>query len=430
MNLKAAEQATLALAASQSGMITREQALRQGMSRKQLWHRLRTGRWRRLCSDMGKAGKRRAVYSTFTGPLNRSARMWGAVLLCGRGAVLSHESAGEIWSLSEPRPDNRTVHITVPSGRTVRSPEPWIKIHHSSYLTSSTHPSKRPPCTRVEETVFDLTQSATGLDQATALIAEAVRRGITTHARIVGMIRKRPKMRWRAEILETCGEIADGAQSILELRYVRDVERPHGLPRAQRQVRRKADGRGIVVDNLVRAYRTRIELDGQRGHTGDGVLRDMWRDNQAAVDGEFTLRFGWNDVTGRPCEIAAVQATVLTANGWTGRLRPCRPGCGAERTLRALSSTGAAGPVTAQRVPPGPDGPHGHGVPTDRTDLNRMAPGPSGVVAQRTMSRSVALDGGAGHRMGDGVPPVTSRGGCAGTRSWWAGRASARAAPP
>ena len=49
----------------------------------------------------------------------------------------------------------------------------------------------------------------------------------------------------------------------------------------------------------------------------------MRRDNAAAVDGRTVLRYGWADVAGRPCEVAAQVADVLRAAGWRGVLRRC-----------------------------------------------------------------------------------------------------------
>ncbi|MBC6462788.1 hypothetical protein HKK72_33805 [Actinomadura sp. HBU206391] len=343
-----AERAVAALAAGQDGIVTRWQALGAGLSAKAIRCRVESGRWQRVYRqrpEAGRHGDHRGVYATFSGPIGRGARLWAAVLVCGKGAVLSHESAAEAWGLlegpsgagdrSRTGPGDRPVHVTVPRGRKV-DPPPGIVMHHSSRLPSSRHPARLPPRTRVEETVADLTQSARTMDEAAGVIAEAVRRGLTTHDRIVAAIGARRRFRWRRELLESCGEVADGAHSLLELRYVRRVERPHGLPRATRQLRRKADGRVTYLDNRYERYRTRVELDGQLGHTGDGVLRDVWRDNRAVLEGDAPLRLGWDDVESRACESAAAVAKVLIDGGWGGKLKSCGPCCRAESALRRL----------------------------------------------------------------------------------------------
>jgi hypothetical protein len=233
------------------------------------------------------------------------------------------------------------VHVTVPSGRTAAPPK-GIIVHSSARLGSSRHPVKRPPRTRVEDTVVDLTQTAYDLDEASGLIAEAVRRGLTTHERIAEAMSARSRLRWRRQLLESCGMVGEGAHSFLELGYVRRVEQPHGLPRAVRQARLKTGGRVLYVDNHYESYRTRVELDGQRGHTGEGVFRDASRDNRAAIEGDMPLRLGWDDVELRACETAALVARVLIGGGWDGRVTSCGPGCRAETALQKLLREGAA----------------------------------------------------------------------------------------
>ena len=65
---------------------------------------------------------------------------------------------------------------------------------------------------------------------------------------------------------------------------------------------------------------------GRRFHEDEQRGRDQERDNQAAVTGS-TLRYGWNDVTRRPCETARQEADALRHRGWAGNLKPCSPGC-------------------------------------------------------------------------------------------------------
>jgi hypothetical protein len=288
--------------------------------------RLASGRWRYIYPGRG-------IFATFSGPLTREAQLWAAVLACGPEATLSHDTAAELYGLIE-RP-TRPIHITVPVKRRVRRP-PGVALHRSARLPSSRHPAREPPRTRVEDTVIDLTQEAASLDRASALIADAVNKRLTTHDRIRRVIEERKRLRWRAELLESCGAVADGARSLLEVRYVTRVERPHGLPSARRQVRYKAGGRGFVVDGRIEKYHVRIELDGQRGNTGDGAFRDAHRDNLAVLDGDAPLRFGWDDVTDRPCETAALLARVLRDRGWTGRPRRCAAGCGVDMTLDSV----------------------------------------------------------------------------------------------
>lgn len=106
----------------------------------------------------------------------------------------------------------------------------------------------------------------------------------------------------------------------MELGYLHDVERAHGLPRGLRQ-HRLAGGRQ-VRDILYEQYAVVVELDGRMGHEGLGRFRDMRRDNEALLRGEVTLRYGWSDVRGRSCAVAWQVASILIGRGWPGL--PCR----------------------------------------------------------------------------------------------------------
>jgi very-short-patch-repair endonuclease len=115
--------------------------------------------------------------------------------------------------------------------------------------------------------------------------------------------------------------------SALEYRYLRDVERAHGLPTAERQARAAQDGRQIYRDALYRRYQVAVELDGSASHPAEQRWRDRHRDNAAAAEGVITLRYAWADVTERACETAGEVGRVLIRRGWPGPLRRCGPGC-------------------------------------------------------------------------------------------------------
>jgi hypothetical protein len=87
-------------------------------------------------------------------------------------------------------------------------------------------------------------------------------------------------------------------------------------------------GKRTWSDVRYTSYATVVELDGRVGHAEyEGRFRDMRRDNLCVVAGEAPLRYGWADVTERPCQVAAEVAAVLAQRGWAGRARPCGPQC-------------------------------------------------------------------------------------------------------
>jgi hypothetical protein len=280
----------------------------------------------------------RGVYATFSGAPTRLAELWAAVLSAGPGAMLSHQTAAELARLTD-RP-SELVHVTVPSTRRVVK-TPGVVVHYSSRAREALHPAKLPPQTRVEETVLDVAGAARTLDDACGWVTRSLQRGLTTQASLAHYLELRQKIRWRTELAELLTLDAAGLHSVLELRYRRDVERPHGLPRGTRQARFRRGDHNEYRDVLYEAYLTAVELDGELAHIGEAWRRDARRDNAAAADGIVTLRYSWFDVTNAPCEVATEVARVLARRGFSAA-RPCSPSCPVGADKRPKQPTGPA----------------------------------------------------------------------------------------
>jgi len=299
----------------QRGVISRQQALGCGLSPDAIDWQIRSGRWKLL---------RRGVYCVFTGGLSREAVLWAALLAAGSQAVLSHQTAAELFKITDRQ--SSLVHVTIPASRHVARLQ-GIVVHRSTRLDEARHPSLLPPRTRIEETVLDLVVQAATFDPAFAIACAACQRRLTTSGRLAEAMTRRKKMRWRAELTTAIAEIGSGVHSLLEYKYVRDVERPHGLPQANRQARITRDGRTSLLDNLYDDYGLCVELDGREAHPDDRRWLDIRRTNAVAETGITTLRYGWSDIDRRPCQTAAQVAAVLRGRGWLGSLRRCGPDC-------------------------------------------------------------------------------------------------------
>jgi predicted transcriptional regulator of viral defense system len=317
-------EARLPRLAAQADAIARRQGASAGIAPHTMRNRVRSGRWQRL---------QRGVYATFSGEPIRETVLWAALLRAGSGAVLSHQTAAERHGLiDEPSP---VITITVPVSRSpARTRIPGVIIHRSDAILRTRHPAMLPPCTRVEDTVLDLIQVAATFEDVYAWICRAIGRRRTTTDRIRIAMDARKKMRWRRELAVALDDADEGALSVLEYRYVRRVERPHGLPAAQRQARISQRTGNKYLDNLYKEYSVCVELDGTAAHPADEQWRDKRRDNSNALQGIVTLRFGFPDVGDRRCETANAVATLLRRHGWRGSPQPCgRPAC-AVRTGR------------------------------------------------------------------------------------------------
>lgn len=305
----------------QRRIVHRGQAMQAGFSRWQIEHRLTSGAWQRVYP---------AVYATFSGPLPRDAQLWAAVLRTGAGAMLSHETAAELHGIID-RPMGSGIHVMVPVSRrpAQRKPARGIVIHRSDQSQQQFLGPFNLPRTRIEDTVLDLAAAAPTFDHAYSWIARSVSRKLVSVDALRAALVTRKRVRWRAWLNDALEDAADGIHSSLERRYVRDVERAHGLPRSRHQTRRQLGGKVHYRDNWYPEYRVVVEVDGPAYHQNERIQLDKDRDNvNLALDDVKTHRFGPVAVTEKACETAALVAVTLRRNGWDGVPRSCRrPNC-------------------------------------------------------------------------------------------------------
>lgn len=144
-----------------------------------------------------------------------------------------------------------------------------------------------PRRTPIDVTLLDIAAEATE-DESVAIITRAFSRGFTKPSRLLAECHRRKKVSRRSVVVALCEEASRGVESVLEWRFLNSVIRRHWLPEPKRQA-----------------------------HLA------MARDNRLAISGLQTLRYGWHDVTQRPCEVAQQLSEVLVARGWTGAGKMC-----------------------------------------------------------------------------------------------------------
>lgn len=285
----------------QSGAISRSQAEELGLSSRHIRALLDLGTWVRLVPG---------IYAA-TPELGWRTLAWAGLLKGGPAAVIGGPAAAHLHGLlPQPSPP-----ILIQGAAQYRGePQPWWRFERTVRRGRG-----EPARTGIEDAILD---SWTVLpdDEFIALIGKAVSDRRTTLKRLQSALGERSRMPRRRDLLAIVGEVKAGALSPLERRYLRDVERAHGLPRGERQVA----GGGQFRDVAYRQWRVIVELDGRLGHEGAARFRDMERDNAHLLAGHATLRFGWSDVRWRPCEVAAQVASLLQMAGWPGELQPCR----------------------------------------------------------------------------------------------------------
>ena len=313
-------QECLRILKEQDGVITVSQAVTAGVPARAVRAFVHAGRWQVM---------HRGVYAAFTGKPSRRAELWAALLRAGPEAVLSHQTAAELWGLVNG--PSQVIRVTVPHDSNPErcGPITGVVVHRSRSLQRARHPVLSPPRTRLEETLLDLIDGSRNFEEVYDWICRAIGRRRTTAGRVWAALQARPRMRWRLEIALALGYAEGGALSVLELRYVRGVERAHGLPAATRQARVRHETGNRYLDNLYVDYRACVEIDGTAAHPEDEQWRDKSRDRWNAVhEGIDTIRIGVPDLIGkeRMCRTAADVTKWLSGRGPTVG-RPCGPGC-------------------------------------------------------------------------------------------------------
>jgi very-short-patch-repair endonuclease len=294
----------------QLGLVTRAQCRSAGLTDSGIQWRVERGRWVRIHPG---------VYLTVPGRDDWWMRALAA-LLAVDDAAWSHRTAAFVHGLLSTPP--QAVDLLVGHERRLHPP-PDVLLHRRRDVNRCVDELHWPWRTTVEETILDVSSSAS-VDETFALLGRAFHRRLTTESALRGRLSLRERHPRRALLAMVLGDVADGAESAMEVRYVRDVERAHGLPQGQRQLSIRPDGSAVHDIGYV-DQRVLVELDGRLGHEGpEARVKDGVRERHSATTGWLTIRAFWRDVAGFPCDLALDAGAVLNSRGWTGRVRPCR----------------------------------------------------------------------------------------------------------
>jgi hypothetical protein len=311
--------------ALQSNVITHSQAIEYGgKTRHQVATLAGNGHWQRL---------HRGVYYAGAGEVPRDAQLWGVLLRVGHGAVLSHETAAEVWQISDTQ--SPVIHASVPRKAGPVARPDGVQVHYSVRMPISEFKGapglKMPPVIWGEEAVLDLVNSSPTAEDAVNWVIRACQRKKATPDTI-GFFMMKPWWRglhWQGDLREALTEIREGVQSPLERRYLHDVERAHALPKGIRQVRTRIGSTVHYHDVRYIDFGVGVELDGVAYHSGEAWTRDDGRDNTSTLAGIQTLRYGWAQVAYHPCEVAHQVWSVLAVRGFGGEFHRCGPACAA-----------------------------------------------------------------------------------------------------
>ena len=283
-------QAAVAVATAQDGVISRRQLLDVGRTAATIKWWERTGRLHRI---------HRGVYALGHRVLSVRGRWIAALLACGPNSAPSHRSAGVLHGLVED--DQLIIDVASTGGR--GRPE-GVRVHRRDPETIRVNGL---PATSIDRTLVDLA-TVLGPRQLERAVDEAIRRGHHQSPQ------QRRGVKGAAPVNALNRRNLTGhtvTRSELEERFLKAI-RMARLPEPEMNVRVE----GFLVDAVWRPAKVVVELDGARYHDQPGVTRrDRRRDATLTIAGYAVVRYGWDNVGNAPVELTALLATM----------EPCAP---------------------------------------------------------------------------------------------------------
>ena len=299
-----------AVAITQDGAFSHDQALAAGFTRRQIHRRLHTGRW--VTVDRG-------VLREASTPPTYRMRLTAAAL--ATDGVVSHHSAAVLWGWAQPSP---RIELIAPRSRTSR--QPGVTCHASTDLAPDgitmlgSVPVTTPVRTLVDvgRTVGDVTLER--------MLERAVTKGQVTvasvWAELVSVARSgRDGVGPLRRVLDRRVHGAAAAASDLETRCIQLLRR-HGLPDPVRQHHVFLGGRSIFIDLASPDLKIAIEIDGYDAHAlSPAFEKDRARQNLLVLDGWIVLRFTRQMLVNYPDAVAtAVRDALVSRSDLPGHL--------------------------------------------------------------------------------------------------------------
>jgi very-short-patch-repair endonuclease len=266
------DRAIAGLAGMQHGVVTRRQLEAIGVGRGAIGARVRAGRLHRL---------HRGVYAVGHHSPSDHQRYMAAVLACGAGAALSHQSAAYLYGFLKP--EGGSVHVTSPStaGKALRA---GIVLHRSPSLEKGGQATRREriPVTAPRRTIEDL------------------------EGTVEPYLYRRAK--GQAEFMKyRLGLPTDRTRSDLERDFLRFLKK-HGFPPAQVNVKAGK----YRVDFLWPEQMVAVETDFFDYHRGSVAFEDdRQRDMELRLMGYAVRRYTGDQLRDHPALVVADLGEVL-----------------------------------------------------------------------------------------------------------------------
>jgi very-short-patch-repair endonuclease len=290
------------LAERQHGVVCATQLYALGLSKDQVTHRAGAGWLHRL---------HRGVYAIGRRSVNQHGRWMAAVLACGDSAVLSHQSAAELWNIRRRKSGKSSLEVTIPKGDGSR-PRAGLLVHRIPSLRADEATTQdRIPVTTPARTILDLACRLPRRELERAM-DEAERLNLCTEndlGEIVHAHFGRPGTGALGALIRDHQAGSTATRNDFEERFL-SLCRHRRLPQPEVNVPLL----DYVVDFLWADAKLVVEVDGRGTHaTRRAFQEDRERDGRLAVAGYRVVRFTWWDVTRRPAVVADRVRRLLAA---------------------------------------------------------------------------------------------------------------------
>lgn len=295
------------LAGRQHGPVAHRQLRDLGLTNRMIGHRIAVGRLIPYYPEVYLVGHR---------ALARQGRWMGAVLACGRRAVLSQGDAAAHWGFWPAR--GVLIHVTTPS-RSGRDPAPaCIRLHRVGTLRAweaTVHEAI--PVTTPARTLLDLAPVLRPRELEDA-IAQMVRLDLFDLVAVRRCLAAHPRQHGAPALRRLLDRLAGGDPADLRSRTeiaLAQLCDDYDLPEPAINVRVE----GFTVDFHWPGTTLVVEGDGYTYHNMPTVFEsDRDRDQRLILAGYTVARFTYNQLTREPEECARRLRGLLTRCGSPG----------------------------------------------------------------------------------------------------------------
>ena len=283
------------LVRAQNGAVRSDQLRALGFTQGQITYRMATGNWHR---------RHNGVYCIGDPALIPLAAESAALLAVGEDSLLSHDSAGAVWGLCEPRSDRVSVTLV---GRRVRARD-GISLRCLDTLKRADISTRRGlKLTAPGRTIIDI---AAGISTAELedILDGAWGKRLVTVATLSAAAERAPANdpgRARVQSLLATGLESGFTRSQGE-RKLRSSAAELPQPLVNQHLA------GLLVDFYWPDARLVLEVDGFRFHGSRAAFeRDRGRDQRLAAAGFQVIRITWRQLEQEPMAVVARLAQAL-----------------------------------------------------------------------------------------------------------------------